>query len=150
MCNQCLSLLKLWVRIPFMARCTRYSIMWSRLSVTCDRSVVFCYRHYIGIFCLKQLKISYQNSYSYLFFKQIWIGDKKYKLLLFSLLLLRSMKKNPEVGATCGRIKPRGSGNVLVLYFIFVYSNVYISRIFRAFWICTGICDFIIMFCRFL
>ena len=60
-------------------------------------------------------------------------------------LLLRSMKKNPEVGATCGRIKPRGSGNVLVLYFIFVYSNVYISHIFRAFWICTGICDFIIL-----
>ena len=41
LCNQCLSPLKLWVRTPFMARCTRYSIMWSSLSVTCDRSVVF-------------------------------------------------------------------------------------------------------------
>ena len=39
-CNQCLSPLKLWVRIPFMASCTRYNIMWSSLSVTCDRSVV--------------------------------------------------------------------------------------------------------------
>ena len=48
-------------------------------------------------------------------------------------LLLRSMKKNPEVGATCGRIKPGGSGNVLVLYFIFVDSHVYISPIFMAF-----------------
>ena len=27
LCNQCLSPLKLWVGIPFMARCTRYSIM---------------------------------------------------------------------------------------------------------------------------
>jgi hypothetical protein len=26
---------------PFMARCTRCNIMWSILSVTCDRSVVF-------------------------------------------------------------------------------------------------------------
>ena len=28
MCNQCLSPLKLWVRTPFMASCTRYNIMW--------------------------------------------------------------------------------------------------------------------------
>jgi hypothetical protein len=26
--NQCLSPLKLWVRTPFMARCTRYNVMW--------------------------------------------------------------------------------------------------------------------------
>jgi len=26
--NQCLSPLTLWVRTPFMARCTRYNIMW--------------------------------------------------------------------------------------------------------------------------
>ena len=32
--NQHLSLLKLWVWIPLMARCTRYSIMWYNLSVT--------------------------------------------------------------------------------------------------------------------
>ena len=41
LCNQCLSLLKLWGRNPFMAWCTRYNIMWQSLSVTCDRSVVF-------------------------------------------------------------------------------------------------------------
>jgi hypothetical protein len=41
LCNQCLSPIKLWVQIPLMARCTRYNIMWSSLSVTCDRSVVF-------------------------------------------------------------------------------------------------------------
>jgi hypothetical protein len=40
-CNQCLSPLKLWVRTPCMARCTRYNIMWYSLSVTCDRLVVF-------------------------------------------------------------------------------------------------------------
>jgi hypothetical protein len=40
-CNQCLSPLKLWVRISFMARCIRYNIMWFCLSVTCDRLVVF-------------------------------------------------------------------------------------------------------------
>jgi hypothetical protein len=28
LCNQCLSPLKLWVRIPLMATCTRYNIMW--------------------------------------------------------------------------------------------------------------------------
>ena len=28
LCNQCLSPLKLWVPITFMARCTRYNIMW--------------------------------------------------------------------------------------------------------------------------
>ena len=41
LCNQCLSPLKLWVRIPFMSRCTWYNIIWYSLSVTCDRSVVF-------------------------------------------------------------------------------------------------------------
>ena len=34
LCNQCLSPLKLWVRIPLMTRCTRYNIMWNSLSVT--------------------------------------------------------------------------------------------------------------------
>jgi len=38
-CNQCLSPLTLWVRIPIKAKCTRYNIMWSSLSVTYDRSV---------------------------------------------------------------------------------------------------------------
>ena len=33
--------LKLWVRTPFMARCTPYNIMWLSLSGTCNRSVVF-------------------------------------------------------------------------------------------------------------
>jgi len=28
LCNQCISPLKLWFRIPLMARCTRYNIMW--------------------------------------------------------------------------------------------------------------------------
>jgi hypothetical protein len=41
MCNQCLSPLKLWVRTPFMARCTRYNIMWQSLSVIYGRLVVF-------------------------------------------------------------------------------------------------------------
>jgi hypothetical protein len=41
LCNQCLWPLKLWVRIPFMARCIQYNIMWSSLSVTSDRSVFF-------------------------------------------------------------------------------------------------------------
>ena len=40
LCHQCLSPLTLWARIPFMAKCTRYNIMWSSLPVTCDRSVV--------------------------------------------------------------------------------------------------------------
>ena len=41
MCIQCLLQLKLWVRTLFMARCTRYNIMWWSSSVTCDRPVVF-------------------------------------------------------------------------------------------------------------
>jgi hypothetical protein len=41
LCNQCLSPLTLWIRIPLMARCTRYNIMWQSLSVTCGRSVFF-------------------------------------------------------------------------------------------------------------
>ena len=41
LCNQCLTPLMLLVRTPFMARCTRYNIMWTSLSVICDRSVVF-------------------------------------------------------------------------------------------------------------
>jgi len=28
LCNHCLSLLKLWLLTLFMARCTRYNIMW--------------------------------------------------------------------------------------------------------------------------
>ena len=31
----------LWVRTRFMARCTRYNIMWYSSSVTCDMAVVF-------------------------------------------------------------------------------------------------------------
>ena len=38
LCNQSLSLLKLWIRTPFMAKYTRYNIIWESLSVTCDRS----------------------------------------------------------------------------------------------------------------
>ena len=41
LCNQCLSPLKLWVRTPYIARFTKYNIMWWRLSMACDRSVVF-------------------------------------------------------------------------------------------------------------
>ena len=42
LCNQYLSQLKLWVRIPHVVRCTRYNIMLCVCqSVTCDRSVVF-------------------------------------------------------------------------------------------------------------
>jgi hypothetical protein len=41
LCNQWILPLKLWVWTPFMSRCTWYNIMWSSLSVTCDRSVVF-------------------------------------------------------------------------------------------------------------
>ena len=44
LCNQYLSPLTLWVRIPLMTRYTRYNIMC--LSVTFDRSVVF--RGYYG------------------------------------------------------------------------------------------------------
>jgi len=28
LCNRCLSPLMLWIRIPLVARCTRYNIMW--------------------------------------------------------------------------------------------------------------------------
>ena len=41
LCNRCLSPRVLWVRLPLRARCTRYNIMWSSLSGTCSRSVVF-------------------------------------------------------------------------------------------------------------
>jgi hypothetical protein len=39
LCNQCLSPLKIWVRISFIGRCTRSKIMCSSWSVTSDRSV---------------------------------------------------------------------------------------------------------------
>ena len=42
--NRCLSPLKLWVRIPFMERCTRYNIIYDDKVchwLTTDRSVVF-------------------------------------------------------------------------------------------------------------
>ena len=41
LCNRWLSPQKLWVRIPLTVRCARYNIIWSSLSVTCGRSVVF-------------------------------------------------------------------------------------------------------------
>jgi len=41
LCNQYLSQLMLWVRIPLMARCTRFNLMRSSFSVGCDSSVVF-------------------------------------------------------------------------------------------------------------
>jgi hypothetical protein len=40
LCNQCLSPLKLCSNLTH-GKCMRYNIMWSSLSVTCDRSVVF-------------------------------------------------------------------------------------------------------------
>ena len=40
LCNQCLSPLMLWVWISIWARCT--TLCDKSLSVTCDRSVVFC------------------------------------------------------------------------------------------------------------
>jgi hypothetical protein len=40
--------LMLWVRIPVMSMCTQYNIIWSSLSVTCGRSVVFSW--YSGFF----------------------------------------------------------------------------------------------------
>jgi hypothetical protein len=39
--SQYLSPLKLCVWIPLVEKCTRYNIMWSNLSVTYDRSVVY-------------------------------------------------------------------------------------------------------------
>jgi len=41
LCNQCLSPLTLWVRIPLMVRCTRYNIMRYNLSVNYGWSMVF-------------------------------------------------------------------------------------------------------------
>jgi hypothetical protein len=41
LCNEYLSTLTLWVRIPLMTRCTRYNIMWWSVSVTYGRSLVF-------------------------------------------------------------------------------------------------------------
>jgi hypothetical protein len=41
LCNQCLSPTKVWIRIPLMARCTRYNIMWKGLSVTCGMLMVY-------------------------------------------------------------------------------------------------------------
>ena len=37
--NQCLPPLKLWVRSPFMARCTRYNIMWWSLSLLATSNI---------------------------------------------------------------------------------------------------------------
>jgi len=49
---QCLSPLQLWVKNMFTARYTRYNIMWSSLSVTCDRSVVFLgYSGFLHLYC---------------------------------------------------------------------------------------------------
>ena len=41
LCNQCISSLMLWVRIPLMVRCIRYNIMWYSLSVAWGRTEVF-------------------------------------------------------------------------------------------------------------
>jgi hypothetical protein len=41
LCNQCPSLLTLWVSVPLMGRYTRYNIMWKCLSATSDRFFVF-------------------------------------------------------------------------------------------------------------
>ena len=41
LCNQYISPLTFWARIPFMARCTSYNIIWSSVSVTCGGSLVF-------------------------------------------------------------------------------------------------------------
>ena len=41
LCMQCISPLKLWVRISVMAKCTRYNNRWYSLSVTCHTSMFF-------------------------------------------------------------------------------------------------------------
>jgi len=46
--NQCLLPLSVVSLYPAQARCTQYNIMWSSLSVTCNRSVVFSvYSHFL-------------------------------------------------------------------------------------------------------
>jgi hypothetical protein len=75
MCNHCLSPLKLWVWTPFMARCTRYNIMWYSLSVTVDRSVVFsgdctgsCKSNYHMIMTTKACNVfNLEYKYNYIY-----------------------------------------------------------------------------------
>ena len=88
-CNQCLSLLT-WVLIPFLARCTLCNIMWKRVSVTCERSMVFSrhstnqtdrhdipkkneVKHYFNFWTLWHKCFALYNLWMTLIFKTIYI-----------------------------------------------------------------------------
>jgi hypothetical protein len=48
-------------------------------------------------------------------------------------LLIDRMKKNPKVGATCGRIKPGGSGNTAIIICIHIYTSNTITVVLYLF-----------------
>ena len=41
LCNQCLSPLKVWIRITLLVMCSRNNISWQGVSVICGKSMVF-------------------------------------------------------------------------------------------------------------
>ena len=48
-----------WIRTQLRTRCIQYSITWKSLSVTCGRSVVFCFPSpYIYIYCVGGVMVS--------------------------------------------------------------------------------------------
>ena len=80
--NQCISLLKLWVRIPLMARLIRYETMWQRCL---DYNIVTIYKSemswLIFPFFVSRFLVKYRFS-----FQEIWYKHFKSLLIFFYLL----------------------------------------------------------------
>ena len=96
-CNQSLSPLMLWVRIPLMASCTQYNIMWYSLLVTCGRSVVFSTnktdRHDIAEIFLKvtlsTITLTQSSDHDHTYW---WLFQKRF--YIWHILLLVKLKSS--------------------------------------------------------
>jgi hypothetical protein len=109
LCNQCLSPLKLWVRPPFMVKCTRYNIMWYSLSVVFSWYYGFLHLEYIV----------------HLFF-----------LISFNKLL-KSLQYRSTLSLSCGAIYNKSTWMVWFVVFNTTFKNISVilwQSVLTSFW----------------
>ena len=86
LCNQCLSPLKLWVRIPLMARRTRYNILFAR---NC-----FVFKMYIFQAFVRNTKSSFSKSKANIDSLRSWMPARGRPVTLQTFKTTQELKKN--------------------------------------------------------
>jgi hypothetical protein len=112
-----LSPLKLWVSFQLMARCTRYNMMWYRGSMTCSRSVIFCF------LC----KWNWPN------YTTPWMGFELSTLVVIGTDCSGSCKSNYHImitmalrkGYKCMHYSENNENNLVWHYLFYIQSHVF-------------------------